>query len=190
MAGYELALAPPMPPSPRSRRPPSSWSTSTIFIDVVSPIIINNNITNRSNNSNSPARGGRRVRGILSLLVVTRLSWYLGGWEIGADVDPQTMKTTSEGNVDRVILVSSRGIVKGADSSWSGRRLGEGRGDTSSSAAVVGARSHPTCGDIIPRCTAPMAVATGRWRRGDCRRWRNNSMRGDSRPDGGTTATA
>ena len=102
--GYELALAPPMPPSPRSRRPPSSWSTSTIFIDVVSPIIINNNITNRSNNSNSPARGGRRVRGILSFLVVTRLSSYLGGWEIGADVDPQTMKTTSEGNVDRVML--------------------------------------------------------------------------------------
>ena len=111
--------------------------------------------------------GAKRVRGMLSLLVVTRQSSYLGGWEIGAD-DPQTMTTTSEGNVDSVILVSSRGIVNGADSSWSGRRLGEGRGDTSSSAAVVGARSHPTCGDIIPRCTAPIAVATGRWRRGDC----------------------
>ncbi len=67
------------------------------------------------------SKNARRFLLIVSSLVVTRLSSYLGGWEISIDVDPQTMTPTPEGIVHCIMLVPSRGIVEAARPSRSGR---------------------------------------------------------------------
>ena len=123
------------PPSHSSRPPSSSSFYSSTTSSHTSPTSSRDHIHQQQQHHQPKQRqqldgvlrskNARRILGILSLLVATRLSSYLGS------------SSSSGENDDRVMLAPPLGIMEGAHPSWSGGRAGVGRGNASSSSAAV-----------------------------------------------------